>query len=358
MPPPLAEVDLGPAAAPGPDLQTGRVTFPELVLAHFHWRAALDAHPAPGAPQVTALERRFRSALARFEEVEGEIVSVYWCVNVESATALTIPTSPSRLPWRTRAAARFHRVSDWATRDAPAVARLMHECDELAIRTTETLGPKGQRVCMQLVAASASHLLSLVDVADPAGAAVNAEAIATERAELQAARTYYREAANSDAQMVYFGGMGAGTVALLGLAVLVGGWVGAGGIDVRTFFGALSSGALGALVSVIARINDGTFALDYDVSRRYSLFLGALRPVIGAIFGMAVYLAISSGLLDVFKVPTADADHFAFLCVVAFIAGFSERWAQDTLTSVAPAARTPGEAPAEHLPAGPSDRDE
>jgi hypothetical protein len=332
------------------------VSFPELVLARFHWRAAFARNPAPGAPEVRELERRFRDTLARFEAVEGRIVSVYWCVNVEGATALTIRTPPRRLGRRPPPTVRFHRVTDWATHAAPAVARLMHECDELAIRSMETLGPKNQRVCMQLVAAAASHLLSLVDAVDPAAARLEAKALATERAELQAARDYYREAANGEAQMVYFGGMAAGAVALLTVAALVGGWVDSGGIDVRTFFGALSAGALGALVSVIARINDGTFALDYDVNWGYSLFLGALRPVVGSIFGLAVYLAISSGLLDVFKVPTADADHFAFLCVVAFIAGFSERWAQDTLTSVAPAARNPGEAPAEHRPAGTADR--
>lgn len=45
-----------------------------------------------------------------------------------------------------------------------------------------------------------------------------------------------------------------------------------------------------------------------------------------------IYFAITSGFLDLFKVPADPQERFYFLCIVAFLAGFSERWAQDTLT--------------------------
>jgi hypothetical protein len=86
-------------------------------------------------------------------------------------------------------------------------------------------------------------------------------------------------------------------------------------------------------VSVIARVNSGSFALDVDVARGYTLFLGALRPVIGSIFGVLSYFALTSGFVEVFKLPKAESiERFYFICVIAFAAGFSERWAQDTLT--------------------------
>ena len=81
------------------------------------------------------------------------------------------------------------------------------------------------------------------------------------------------------------------------------------------------------------RIGSGQFRLDYDVGRRYPIFLGALRPVIGAIFGVALYFAVTSSLLDVFKLPKNPDQRFYFLLVIAFLAGFSERWARDTLLS-------------------------
>ena len=61
-----------------------RPTFSELVYAHFDWwhglrKDALD-------PRATAA---YHDMLAAFERRHGEIVSAYWCSNVESAVALT-----------------------------------------------------------------------------------------------------------------------------------------------------------------------------------------------------------------------------------------------------------------------------
>src|SRR5256885_5514102 len=113
------------------------------------------------------------------------------------------------------------------------------------------------------------------------------------------------------------------------------------GIDNREFFGCLTAGTIGALVSVMARIGSGQFRLDYDVGRRYPIFLGALRPVIGGIFGLALYFAVTSSLLDLFKLPTDANQRFYFLLVIAFLAGFSERWARDTLLSFGGASTAP-----------------
>jgi hypothetical protein len=324
-----------------------RMTFAELVHHHYEWRQNLED---------PAAQLRYEEALARFEAEQGQIVDAYWCKDIESAVAMTLGHSVSRGPSRVFRVPRFHRVSDWATRDQPEVAHLLHECDEIAVRARETLSPKNQRICLQLVLACAGHLLAVVDT--PAGGrarTLTADALDTERAEVQAVRRYYRDAANGDAQMVYFLGMGMGAVVLLGLALLGRLALSSANIDRQLFFVAVAGGALGALVSVIARVNDGTFALDYDVRPLYSLFTGALRPVIGSLFGLVIYAAITSGLLSAFKLPADHTERFYFVGTLAFLAGFSERWAQDTLTEVAPAARTPGKTPAEHKPAGPSD---
>jgi hypothetical protein len=127
-----------------------------------------------------------------------------------------------------------------------------------------------------------------------------------------------------------------------------------------TIIGCLVAGALGAVVSVIARVNSGSFDLDTDVSHGYTLFLGALRPVIGSIFGVMTYFAVTSGFVDLFKVPADDLEQFYFLCVIAFGAGFSERWAQDTITGgLSGRGRKPAEAeakpPAKRRPAKPPD---
>jgi hypothetical protein len=312
-----------------------RVTFPDLVRVHFRWRQSLYEDAEATDEERARLDGEYHDTLALFEAEHGEIVSAYWCADVESAVALT--AGRPRTGWLRRllsVSPKFHRVSDWATKDEPEIARGLHRCDELAVRACEVLRGRSRRICIQLVMTSACHLLSLVDARsayrDPA---LHKAAVAAEQRELAALRRDYREAANGDAQLVYFGGMAVG-IALLALLYLVaGGILRYENVEDATIIGCLVSGAVGALVSVIARVNSGSFALDEDVARGYTLFLGALRPVIGSIFGLLAYFALTSGFVEVFKLPEPDSiERFYFLCVIAFAAGFSERWAQDTLT--------------------------
>src|SRR5215467_10707071 len=60
---------------------------------------------------------------------------------------------------------------------------------------------------------------------------------------------------------------------------------------------ALIGGAIGAVVSVVQRINSGSFELDYDVGGPYIFFLGGLRPLIGGAFAVAISFAFDGGLL-------------------------------------------------------------
>ncbi|HKB94837.1 MAG TPA: hypothetical protein VKC62_11470, partial [Gaiellaceae bacterium] len=123
------------------------------------------------------------------------------------------------------------------------------------------------------------------------------------------------------------------------VAALAGLWL---TITWATPVAALAAGAVGAVVSVIQRINTGKFELEYDVGCPYAFFLGGLRPLIGGAFAMAITFAFDGGLLHLPVAKGEDTDHRRLaLLVVAFLAGFSERWAQDTLTSVVPSAAKP-----------------
>jgi hypothetical protein len=77
-----------------------------------------------------------------------------------------------------------------------------------------------------------------------------------------------------------------------------------------------------------ARISN-SLAIDYQVGRPLITCAGLFRPVVGAILGLAVYILINADLLPL-KVPTGFQSHF-FYAAVAFLAGFSERLAQDAL---------------------------
>jgi hypothetical protein len=318
--------------APSPEQ---RVTFPDLVRTHFLWRQAVAAGASVSGQEQERLAGDYHAALARFEDEHGELVSAYWCADVEAAVALT--AGRPNTGWLRRllsVSPKFHRVTDWATKDEPEIARALHQCDELAIRAAEVLRGRSRRISIQLVMTSACHLLSLIDArGDDRSPAVHRAAVAVEQRELAKLRRGYREAANGDAQLVYFLGMAFG-IALLALLYLSANSLLRGeGVEERAIIGCLVAGALGAVVSVIARINSGTFALDFDVARGYTLFLGALRPVIGSVFGLLSFFMLTSKFVQFFDIPAQDTiERFYFLCVIAFAAGFSERWAQDTLT--------------------------
>jgi hypothetical protein len=304
------------------------------VRIHFRWRKLVGTDSTATAQEREAIDAEYHTALARFEQEHGEILNAYWCSDVESAVALTV--GKPNTGWLRRllsVSPKFHRVSDWATKDDPEIARLLHKCDELAIRSSEVLRGRSRRICIQLVMTSACHLLSLVDARDTRPSVeVHRSAVAAERRELATVAHDYREAANGDSQLVYFGGMAVGVAFLAVLYVLGGSLLHHEGVQDATIRGCLVAGALGAVVSVISRVNSGSFDLDVDVARGYTLFLGALRPLIGSIFGLLTYFMVTSGFVELFKVPGDGLQQFYFFCVIAFAAGFSERWAQDTLT--------------------------
>lgn len=314
--------------------------FPELVLAHHAWRKAV----ARGRPS-TELEEAYCRKLQRFEEVHGRIINAYWCLNVPSAVALSAKPRARLLRWLGfRPTLTFHRVTDWATAENPGIAARLHLCDQVAIRASEVLSGVRERIAMQMVMASASHLLSLAD--DQAAHRDHRKVLEQERKSLKDATDYYCNAANGQTQMVYFAGMGVFAV-LIGLFAAVNTFVDVlPGVPDREFFGALLAGAIGAVVSVVARINSGRFDLEYDVGRVYPFFLGGLRPLMGGAFGLGLYFAVTSGLLDIIPVPAEGTnERFYAIVVVSFVAGFSERWAKDTLAVAAGQGPADGGAP-------------
>ena len=98
----------------------------------------------------------------------------------------------------------------------------------------------------------------------------------------------------------------------------------------------LVSGAVGATLSVMTRITWGRrLQVDSDQSTLVKVASGAFRPVIGALLGTAIYVLIKGGTLP-FAEPSSNREGVFFFVGLAFVAGFSERWAQDTILRSAP----------------------
>jgi hypothetical protein len=328
---------------------SGAILFPELVWAHYIWQhetgkgprrgsqahLASPDHDRPESGDERASEKEYRQKLRAFQDAEGEILDAYWCWNEASAVALTA-SRPRRLTFRRRhRQMHLHRATDWATIGTPAIADLLHRLDSLAIRASEILTPTPKRIAMERIFAEQSYLLSSVETTDrkPTDSQLRA-VIAKEGRALTEIESYYDRAAQNAGRIYYFFGMMAGLTTLAALAALVVIplvlYTDLELVELRDYLSSYSAGALGAVVSVMSRMRQDVrspqaFHVDYEVGRSPLWFLGGVRPFLGAIFGTATYFALRSGLIRL--TPEGRETEFYFYALLAFLSGFSERFA-------------------------------
>lgn len=317
-----------------------KVTFADLVLAHHlrqkHLYAAASSNGYNGSLTQEA-DKAYQCRLERFQAEHGTIERAYWCTYEISAVAIT--EQHVRLTWRqlrrNETRRRIHAETDWATRDAPELAHQLHKIDNLRVRADEILRGTAETIVMQLLLAAASHVLSYVDRKEgpPRDAATIKKIVDRSEAELAEIHRQYKRAGENASRIVYAGGMlrGAFLLALLTTIAALVLWA-AGDFhrhpeSTWTLIGTIAAGGMGAAVSVLLRMAKGSFSQDYEVGRKTTRRLAMARPFVGAAFAIMIYLLLKSGLVDIRGLHTDDQTIY-FYAAVAFLAGFSERWAR------------------------------
>jgi hypothetical protein len=106
-----------------------------------------------------------------------------------------------------------------------------------------------------------------------------------------------------------------------------------------TFVATFALGAFGAVVSVMVRKSNDRFDQPTELGRGWIRVLAAVRPFLGGVFGTLSYFALESHLMGLTVNQQGGTRFFAY-CVIAFLAGFSERIAQDVLVFTARGTRT------------------
>ena len=109
---------------------------------------------------------------------------------------------------------------------------------------------------------------------------------------------------------------------------------------------AIAAGGLGAIISVLIRISRGQ-RLDVDTTQEpfMTCLAGSVRPVIGGALGVALYVLLKAHFIPL-EIPAASAPAAPyFFTAIAFLAGFSERWAQDTIVRSTPLATSASGSP-------------
>jgi hypothetical protein len=313
----------------------GGAFFADLVRAHYAWERALDEGAQPD--RLATLAEEYDRTLRQFESAEGEILEAYWCVRRRSAVALTQRPQTRKERLLGEHSIRLHRLSNWLMpRTASKLVFLLHDCDELAIRAEEILRGTPKRLALRSIYEVESSVLAFLERTGgrPSTTEVD-EFVGGAKDGMRTARECYTVAADKVARMVYVGGLFAGVAAMLPVAVLsgLGLWI-FGALHfqqagTQAFFACLTAGAVGAFVSVLSRMSSpAKFELDPAVGRRAIFYLGAYRPLVGSIFGLALYFLLQSSLLQV-----QSGKEFATFVVAAFLGGFSERFVKVMLNS-------------------------
>jgi len=317
----------------------GALVFPELIWKHYCWQHALhperyekgrNGHP-PQNGDVRQLYRSYRHTLDRFEHDAGDIVDAYWCLTDASAVVLT---SKQTKRWPRRHDLRLYRATDWVTSAAPRIAALLHHSDSLAMKANQILPAVPKRIALNWIFSEQSFLLGVIERTDGKPSEKDLDAVVAEHSEeLKRIERYYDRAASKSARLVYFVGMVVGILLLAALGLAISAILGIStelnlrSTPTQNFFAAYGAGAVGALVSVMLRMRPDTrtgFSVDYEVGRGPLFWLGAFRPVIGAIFASALYFALESNFIQLGTITAQNT--FTFYAFVGFLAGFSERF--------------------------------
>ena len=330
----------------------------------------------PRARQRQAFGKLFPRLLEAFSEPRGGIITSYLCQHIPVAAVLTdidraaslteglpvhkpssessseVPPSQKMTARQRAQEARARRAehrramaaasssaihleplqgqpADWKAKE------LLFRCMDLHYRALQYLNPKPRKICMRMIFGIVVALLGTLDVPPSQGRqrpfSTNLTAVESLEAELEQSRRYYDRSAQRQAQVEYFKGMIGGLVFLLAGLIVLGLIAGAPLLHEPLLATPLAGGA-GAIVSVMTRMTRDQLSLNYESGVTTIRLLGVIRPLLGALFGGALYLMLAGGLITVAQTPTDETDLIYFYTAIAFVAGFTERWAQDVVT--------------------------
>lgn len=280
-----------------------------------------------------AYRERYPKLLEKFEERHGDLSQAYYGRHLEFAAGLTTPKDEGQ-------GDTIHLECGADVRLDRGAEELLFKCCALSRHAYLTLSSRDRKICMEMIFGVISGLLKSLDrAAGSKGASEAGETSCREirylEQEHKRAHDYYERSAQRQAQMHYFLGMLGGLAVIVGLAaVMLLALSPTSNIDESTgfFLVSLVAGSAGAMVSVMYGITSGTLRLNDLVlsgesGPRVLSIAGVMRPLLGAVFGVVLYVLLESRLLPLAG-PAEESKRIFFYMAVAFLAGFSERWAR------------------------------
>jgi hypothetical protein len=341
-------LDCGPEI--GMALGSGSAAFQDVVLAYFFGRedAAGENTLECTRADRAILRDHFNTLLRNFEAKHGRIERSYFARHCLAAAVLTCNDE----------------IEVVLARDVPSseLIQVIRRAQALGYQSWHRLERRDRSLCQRMIFSVILEVLRRLDLSRAAGnrdAKLSAKELASLNGNLEEAEEFMLRCATRRAQTEYLRGMlSRGSVLLLLLLVIAGiTWL----VDesYKGIFGqavlAAIAGGVGATVSVMWRMTSGTFSinlptLEYDTARSQLRVMGALRPAIGTVFALAVFVFAMSPILPLDDGSRGDT---FFMVALGFLAGFSERFAQDMFVRSGQGLAGPGgDSPSSGLSAG------
>jgi hypothetical protein len=296
-------------------LKGGKPRFAHVALAS--WLAR-----RPDVPEADRdlLRRNFPDMFERFERSSGRIVSWYMATEVFAAAALTDNDG----------------ISVSLGRELPPgsaeLVDLIRRCQQVAYSAWHRLNRFDRRQCQTMVFQVIEEALRRLDTD---GVVRSDDCMGPLKDRLDQAEEFMLRCATRRAQSKYLKGMLVGTVAIGAAIAAVTIALGATG-ELTRLGGQLllvaTAGMVGAVVSVLWRMTSGSFrmnlpTLDHDMKGTDLRLMAALRPVIGLVFALGAIVLVMGELIPLDQ--QGGTSQTALFAAIGFLAGFSERLAQD-----------------------------
>jgi hypothetical protein len=296
-------------------IRGGHPRFAHIALASYLARS--DQVPPK---ERAVLRREYPDMFRQFEHDNGPIQRWYMAREVFAAAALTEKDD----------------ISVTLGRDLPPgsaeLVDLLRRCQQVAYTAWHRLNRFDRRQCQNMIFSVIEEALRQLDSSKRIQAS---RAIRPLVKRLNQAEEFMLRCATRRAQAKYLKGMLAGTVVtgfLMGLVALV---LVQGG-DLTRLAGQLllvaTAGAVGAVVSVLWRMTSGSFrmnlpTLSHEMKGTDVRLMAGLRPVIGLVFALATVALVMGAVIPV--ETQSGMTQTALFAGIGFLAGFSERLAQD-----------------------------
>jgi hypothetical protein len=309
----------------------GEKLFLELGTIHCDYvRARHSGDPAAGE-----LRAELKTMQGAFDKAVGGITAEHWCTYIEAGMLGT-------------AKPYLHiYMNDYEDVATPPISRILGTINELCDRIGDSVEKRHHSDLMGTLCACATDALGLLDFVakgNEIGKPVDREYVNAQldRIDERAgnAGAAVRRAARAASQLIYAKSMVlsllaiSATTAVISLVLNViapAPWA----ISLAV---AILMGGVGATLSALSRMETAEHVLIDSGLHGYRLF-GFLRPVVGALFGGAVFLVVAGGMSTIND--PRQADSILFYGGLGLLAGFVEGFAANVLNVAAKIAGRP-----------------